>query len=306
MNKIIPIILLASLLLTLFGCSAKKESSSAAAATEPSTDAQETAAATMESKADSAASGYTTREIYCDHGEGKIYGVAYIADESRKTPLVILSHGLSANHNSLVLYAETLAENGYSAYVFDFPNGSNPSLSNKSGTETTKMSVMTEAEALKAVVKAAKNWEFADSEKIFLLGESQGGLVSSIVACDEPENVAGLMLLYPAFNIPQEVRQSYETLDDVPETYNFNGWIEVGKVYAEDVWDLDIYDKLSRYNGRVLIVHGDSDSIVDVSYAERAAETLPDCELHIIKGSDHGFRGDASNEAVRYILEYLS
>ena len=176
----------------------------------------------------------------------------------------------------------------------------------KSGTETTKMSVMTEAEALKAVVKAAKNWEFADSEKIFLLGESQGGLVSSIVACDEPENVAGLMLLYPAFNIPQEVRQSYETLDDVPETYNFNGWIEVGKVYAEDVWDLDIYDKLSRYNGRVLIVHGDSDSIVDVSYAERAAETLPDCELHIIKGSDHGFRGDAFNEAVRYILEYLS
>ena len=113
------------------------------------------------------------------------------------------------------------------------------------------------------------------------------------------------MLLYPAFNIPGEVREAYQSLDDVPEEYNLLGAINVGKIYAADVWDLDIYEKLADYNGDVLIVHGDSDSIVDVSYSEKAENTLKNCELHIIEGADHGFNGESYEQAVGYILSYL-
>ncbi len=304
MKKIIPIIIAATALLVLFGCAAKKESSKASPESSEETKAEKT---TAEKTAETTSGSRepTVREIYCDNGDKKIYGVAYIADVNRKTPLVILSHGLGANHLSCVSYAKRLVENGYSAYVFDFPNGSSAGLENKSGSDSTKMSVMTEAQALKSVINAAKGWDFTDTDKIFLFGESQGGIVSTVAACDDPDDIAGLMLLYPAFNIPGEVREAYQSLDDVPEEYNLLGAINVGKIYAADVWDLDIYEKLADYNGDVLIVHGDSDSIVDVSYSEKAESTLKNCELHIIEGADHGFNGESYEQAVGYILSYL-
>lgn len=299
MKKIIPILIAATVLIVLFGCAAKKDDSKVTPEKTEETKTNESTETTAES------GGSSVREIYCDNGGEKIYGVAYIADVNRKTPLVILSHGLGANHLSCVSYAKRLVENGYSAYVFDFPNGSSAGLENKSGSDSTKMSVMTEAQALKSVINAAKGWDFADTEKIFLFGESQGGIVSTVAACDAPDDIAGLMLLYPAFNIPDDVRAAYASLDDVPEEYDIFGWIDVGKIYAADVWDLDIYEKLADYNGDVLIVHGDSDSIVDVSYSEKAENTLKNCELHIIEGADHGFNGESYEQAVGYILSYL-
>lgn len=250
--------------------------------------------------------GYTMKEIYCDNGNnGRIYGIANIVDKNKKTPLVILSHGLSANHTSLSGYAERLVKEGYSTYCFDFPGGSNSHLENKSGTDTKNMSVITEKEALEAVLKAAKNWSFADKQHIYLLGESQGGLVTALTACEHADEIAGEILLYPAFNIPEDVHKLYDRLEDVPVEYDINGWITVGKNYAEDIWDLDVYEKLSEYKGSVLMIHGDSDQIVGVYYAEAAADVLDNCEFHIISGAYHGFGGDDFETAMGYILNYL-
>ena len=245
------------------------------------------------------------KELSVEYNGGLIYGKAYIADSNQKTPLVIMSHGLGANHQRLADYARDLQAKGYSSYVFDFPNGSSPFLENKSGTETTKMSVMTEAAALEAVYAAAKTWDFADSSQMYLLGESQGGLVSAVVAMNHPGELSGLLLLYPAFNIPEEVHKNYASLDDVPGEYELLGWITVGKIYAEDVWDMDIYSDLQNYSGRTLIIHGDNDDIVNVSYSEIADEVMPDCELYLLSGAGHGFNGDDYETAMETILEFL-
>ena len=300
-KKLLAAMLSALMLLTLFGCSGKNEETKSSA-TETSETAAESSNQTEASGTEN--TGYTTRDLYSG-SNGNIYGVAYIADESRKTPLVIISHGLGANHRSCEEYALRFAENGYSAYVFDFPNGSRPGLENKSGSDSTKMSVMTEAEALGEVLTSAKGWDFADSEKIYLLGESQGGLVSALVACDRASDIAGLMLLYPAFNIPDEIREAYPILDDVPEETEIYDGLPVGKIYASDVWDLYIYEKLADYDGDVVIVHGDSDSVVDISYSEQAKQTFKNCSLHIISGASHGFRGEYFEQAATYLLDYL-
>lgn len=55
----------------------------------------------------------------------------------------------------------------------------------------------------------------------------------------------------------------------------------------------------------MLIVHGDADSTVGVSYSERAAQSYADAELRIIEGVGHGFSGAAFGEACGYILAYL-
>ena len=42
--------------------------------------------------------------------------------------------------------------------------------------------------------------------RIYLLGSSQGGLVSALLADECPEDFAGMVLFYPAFNIPEMVK----------------------------------------------------------------------------------------------------
>ena len=79
----------------------------------------------------------------------------------------------------------------------------------------------------------------------------------------------------------------------------------MGKNYVSDVWDYDVYAEMPNYTNPVLILHGDRDGIVDVSYAQRAAESYPDAELHILHGAGHGFYSSSFDVAMDYILDYL-
>lgn len=54
-----------------------------------------------------------------------------------------------------------------------------------------------------------------------------------------------------------------------------------------------------------MLIHGDRDSLVPLSYSERALEVYPSAELEIIPGAGHGFSGGDFDLAVSYLLEYL-
>jgi hypothetical protein len=114
------------------------------------------------------------------------------------------------------------------------------------------------------------------------------------------------MLMYPAFSVVDDVHSQFTSLDDVPEEYGmFGGWVRVGRNYAADIWDLDFYEELARYEGDVLLLHGDRDSTVNISYSERAAEIIPHCEYHVIKNGGHEFFNSQFEEAITYILSYM-
>ena len=49
----------------------------------------------------------------------------------------------------------------------------------KSDGKTTEMSVLTETKDLEAVIEYVRNLSYTDSEKILLMGCSQGGFVSA-------------------------------------------------------------------------------------------------------------------------------
>lgn len=245
---------------------------------------------------------YETREINCSIGDQNIYGVAYIPETDEKVPLVIFSHELGSTHRSGTEYAEELASRGIATYTFDFRGGSTASRSDGS---TVGMSVMTEAADVEAVLDAAKEWDFVDIDRIALIGASQGGMASAVAASRRPDEIAGLILLYPALLVHDAVHEQFDSLDEVPEQFYFNGWINVGKNYVSDVWDYDVYAEMPNYTNPVLILHGDRDGIVDVSYAQRAAESYPDAELHILHGAGHGFYSSSFDVAMDYILDYL-
>ena len=143
---------------------------------------------------------HRTEEIWCENGSNRIYGVACIPEAEGRLPLVIFSHELGNNHEAGVRYAERLAAHGYAAYVFDFRGGSAGGTQNRSDGSNSEMSELTEASDLSAVLDAAKLWPFVDSDNIFLLGGSQGGLVTLITGCERQDELAGTMLMYPALS----------------------------------------------------------------------------------------------------------
>ena len=63
---------------------------------------------------------------------------------------------------------------------------------------------------------------------------------------------------------------------------------------------------MANFEKPVLILHGDRDTMVDISYSERAAESYPDAEFHVLRGAGHGFYGSNFNTAMEYIWEYLN
>lgn len=80
----------------------------------------------------------------------------------------------------------------------------------------------------------------------------------------------------------------------------------VGRAYFENLFGYDVYADIQDYEKDVLIVHGDRDSLVPLSYSERAVDVYPSARLAVIPGAGHGFYGESFDLAMEYILEYLS
>lgn len=251
---------------------------------------------------------YRIKEIYVDSDGSQIYGIAYVplSLQKKKYPLIIFCHGLGRNHTTGSQYAIKLAAAGYAVYTFDFRGGSADSVANKSDGDSTKMSVMTEADDLESVLNAAQHWDFVDTDRIVLAGTSQGSFVSAVVAARYPEKIKAMILLYPAFGLYDFVHYAFSSKDAIPDTFDMGeNWITAGRVYAEDLWDYDPYENIGAYTGPVLILHGDHDQVADISYARRATDTYANAEFHVIRGGSHGFHGKTFTEAVRYMKAFL-
>ena len=250
-------------------------------------------------------SEYSVEELILERGGMKIYGLLYLPEAEGPLPLVIMSHGFGGNHEHMTAYAEAFAAEGFAVYSFDFIGGGYGS---KSDGTMQEMSVLTEAADLSAVLDRMKQHPRINPDQIFLMGASQGGFVSSYVAGTRPEDVTGLVCLYPAYVLQDNAWKQTPDPDNIPETITLMG-IPLGGIYNRDAMSFDIYDVIQNYPGRVLIIHGTADFVVPVSYSEHAAEVFPDAELIIYKGAGHGFRGtdevNSENQSVAFIREIL-
>lgn len=244
-----------------------------------------------------------TQELSCENAGKHIYGVMYLPDgKTGKLPTVIFSHGYGGTNASGASYARALAEHGYACYCFDFCGGSRAS---RSDGKTTEMSIFTEQSDLESVITAIRQLDYVDKDNLFLLGESQGGMVSAMAAASCRDEIKGLMLIYPALCIADDACRRFASLDEVPAAVSMMG-MTIGRAYYERLFDFDTFSVIAPYSKDVLIVHGDRDSIVPISYSEHAAQVYPSAKLEIISGAGHGFNGDALERSINLILDYLS
>lgn len=247
----------------------------------------------------------------CERDGLTIKGTVFLPKGKTDCPIAVISHGFMANQMFSQIHAQNLAKMGYAAFCFDFCGGT---LVGSSDGDSTDMSVLTEVEDLKAVIEFAKSQSYTNENELILLGCSQGGLVSAIVAAEMKEEVDALILLYPALCIPDDARSGemmFAKFDpqNVPETF-WCGPMKLGRRYVTDVIEMDPYEIIHQYTGKVLIIHGNQDKTVDISYALRAVETYSqagaDVEMKIIdKGGHMFFRPTHAYKALGYIREYV-
>lgn len=245
-----------------------------------------------------------------------IRGTEYKSD-GENLPIAIVCHGFMSWQDTVKHYAQLLAEMGYTAYCFDFNGGS--VMKSQSEGKTTEMSVLTEIKDLEAVIEHLRTLPYVNPEKIFLMGCSQGGFVSAMVAAKNKYPIEKLSLFYPALCIPDDVRAGKMLMakidpDNVPETFR-SGPMKLGRCYVDDAKDIDPYEKIKDYKGQVLIVHGTADQIVNLDYSYRAVEAykstkpedMPDekrVRLHIIEDGAHSFSKNHDVIAMEYLKEF--
>lgn len=216
-------------------------------------------------------------------------------EKGNKYPIAVICHEFMTNQAFSYPYAKALAACGYAAFCFDFCGGGLISTSQGSSRE---MSVLTEIKDLKAVIAFARSQRYVNADDLLLMGCSQGGLVAALTAAQMPKSVKSLILLYPALSIPDAARAGnmlWMKFDPshVPEKLH-SGPMRLGRNYVLDVINMDAYHQIAKYHGRILIVHGDKDTLVDISHSRKARYCYQaagaSVRLVTISGGKHIFR----------------
>lgn len=230
---------------------------------------------------------YRVYEYVVMKEQQKIYGQLVLPKHyAKQLPVVLIGHGFNSSYAANMAYAKALANNGIAAYAFDFIGGSTVS---KSDGDMTNMSIMTQVSDMEVVMAQFRTLEFLDSNNLFLMGDSQGGLVAALTAGKHADNIKGLVLVYPALRMPKFLQRLSNTLESMPDNALTLMNATVGKRFVRDVANLDVPSEIVKFKKNVLIVQGDSDLIVPLSSSQEAVTLYDHAVLEVIKGAGHGF-----------------
>lgn len=170
------------------------------------------------------------------------------------------------------------------------------------------MSIFNELEDYQAIMNYALHLEGRDH--LYLIGHSQGGVVSSMMAGYYNDLVDKLVIMSPAATLVDDAKigtcmgVDYDP-NNVPEKLDFkdfqlNGW------YFRTAKFINVYETAKAFHSPVLALHGKNDKIVN-PYASRHFEAVLDnCEYHLVPESDHGLhqnRAEVYDRVVNFLTK---
>ena len=234
-----------------------------------------------------------TESIHIDASLGKLYGELCLPTSGAPVPLVILSHGFGGELSGNADAAAFFCAQGFAVFNFDFCGGGPVS---RSEGLMTDMTVLTEARDLDAIIdRFSADRRFSG---ICLWGASQGGFVSAYVAGRRPADIKALVLEFPAFVLQDDAKARALPGGGFPPVSEVFG-MRIGRCYNEDATSFDIYDVIGGYEGPTLLLHGNADKIVPLSYSQKALLRYKNAHIIVYDGQGHGFTGIARSEALR-------
>ena len=187
-----------------------------------------------------------TEEYTVAYEDKKLYGQITAPKDykNKKLPVVVISHGFNNTFDMYKDYIQLLAKQGFLVYGFDYYGGSRNSKSG--GQDMLQMSVKTELTDLTNVVEKLTSESYVDKDRLSIIGVSQGGVVASLYAAVNPEQIYKLGLIFPAYVLFDDVKETYQNLgspsfDQLPDSLTHHN-ASLGKIYLTDALDIDIED----------------------------------------------------------------
>ncbi len=301
MKRLIALSLAAGMLLVMSSCSTNSvESTSAVILTSENTMAVETesSASAVEEKSMIAEREIkvldytdTKKQIFIYRDDVELSGILYLPEGDGPFPVVFFASAIGSGYDYLEDIAKRLTKNGMATVLFNFAG--------VAGTDD--LTVLTEAEDLKAVIGGVRTLPVIDSSNVFLFGHSFGGLVASYVGCNYPEEIKGMILLEPAYHLKDEISGSDPDMSTIPESILTNRFIE-------DLNTFDIYDYMPSFNGNVIIFLGTAEGSFGRTWPslyDKAQEQFPSAELIYVEGADHGFMSVGREDVKQKSLDFV-
>ena len=223
------------------------------------------------------------KEFYIDSDGIRLH--AKLDQVSEKGPLCILIHGFTGHmeEEHIIAAQKAMNEAGVSVLRVEmYGHG-------KSGGEFQNHTLYKWVTNALAVVQYAKSLDFVTD--LYLCGHSQGGLLTMLIGGMCAGDFRAIIPLSPAWMIPEGARNGTvlgQTCDPkhIPEKIVF-GERELSGDYVRVAQTIHVEDEIERYEGPVLIIHGDEDEAVPYSYGVKAQKLYKNAQLVTIKGDDH-------------------
>ena len=212
-------------------------------------------------------------------------------DPASRWPVVVFVHGFASNRlelPSFVGMSRLLADNGVASVRVDLSGHG------ESDGDFFDVTITQEIAETRAVVRAVREFEFVDAERLGLVGMSMGGVVAGVVAAEEP-GIRALCLWSPAAVAPFHIRdghiQGQPFAEEIAEKGYFDaGGYRVSPALLQDIAGLDVYGRSAGYRGPVRIIHGDHDDAAPLEYGRRYLEHYDgNAELEVVPGADHAW-----------------
>ena len=259
--------------------------------TPPKRESTQTASSEKSDKQPTPTEDIVSEDYSVSYDDKQLYGkiTAPRDYKSKKLPTIVIAHGLNNTLKQYEMYSQLLAKQGYLVYSLDFYGGSRQSKSG--GQDMLNMSVKTELTDLTQVMEKLRSETFVDKSRMSLFGASQGGVVASLYAAAYPDRVHKLLLIFPAFVLFDDAKETYRELgspdfDQLPDSLTHHN-TTLGKIYLIDALDIDIQAEQTKITAPTLIIHGTDDAVVPYQYAVEASQTIPNAELVTVEGGEH-------------------
>ena len=208
------------------------------------------------------------------------------ASGAERCPLVVVIHGFTGHmeERHIIAVQRMLNEIGYATLRVDmYGHGSSEGEFRKHTLYKWLTNAMT-------VIDYARGLDFVTD--LYLLGHSQGGLTVMLAGALKHDVIKGIVPMSPATMIPEGARKGrllgleFDPEHIPDELVSWDGRVLDGN-YARVAQTIHVEEAVARYDGPVLIVHGDADEAVPVECGIEAANGYRNGELALIPGDTH-------------------
>ena len=86
--------------------------------------------------------------------------------------------------------------------------------------------------------------------------------------------------------------------------------MNLGSCYPMSVMEMDPWEEIRGYEGRILLLHGTADRLVDAEYARKASALYEEekpgrISAVLLEGAGHGFKGEYADRAKALMKAFL-